>query len=46
MTFEEFSENLLDFPKILRELGGGTQTHAGRELALALSPTAALFEVR
>ncbi|OGD73959.1 MAG: hypothetical protein A2Y64_04085 [Candidatus Coatesbacteria bacterium RBG_13_66_14] len=46
MAFEEFSENLLDFPKILRELAGATQTHAGRELALALRPATALSEIR
>jgi DNA mismatch repair protein MutS2 len=46
MAFEEFSENLLDFPIILRELAGATQTHAGRELALALRPATALSDVR
>jgi DNA mismatch repair protein MutS2 len=46
MAFEDFSLNLLDFPKILAELAGGTQTHAGRELALALRPATALSDVR
>ena len=46
MAFEEFSLDLLDFPRILAELAGATQTHAGRELALALRPATALAEIR
>jgi DNA mismatch repair protein MutS2 len=46
MAFEEYSLHLLDFPLVLRELAGMTQTHAGGELALALRPTDVLGEVR
>ncbi len=46
MAFEDFSLDLLDFPLILRELAGKTQTYAGRELALALRPAITLIEIR